>query len=419
MAKLAINGGKPAVPGGIKWRWPIYDGAEKKALMEVLKSGRWCSRMNPEGKVATVEKVFAELIGTKNCRAVSSGTTALELAIRACDISYGDEVIVPAVTFMATATAVITSGAVPIFVDIDPETYQISPEAIEAAITSRTRAILPVHYGGYPADMDRIMQIAKEHGLIVIEDCAEAHGTEWRGKKVGSLGDMGCFSFQMSKPLTCGEGGAITYSDETLNVDYFALTRKVKTSQGEKIYYLPSGNWRMSEFTAAILLAQLTRFEKQTEIKHKNAQYFGQELEKIGGLSPLKRDPRITRQGYFFYFIKYDSNEWNDVPRDQFMEALRAEGIACGLAHNEPLYKNPFFREIKRSYLTIDDVDYSEFYCPEAERIYQEEVIAMLHFFLLDKKNVDRILSALYKLRENVDELASLSKVSSLDPQTV
>lgn len=407
MAKLAINGGKQSNPGGLKRHWPIYDGAEKKALIEVLESGRWCSAMNPEGKVAQVEKVFAKSIGTKYCKAVSSGTTALELAIRACDISFGDEVIVPVVTFLATATSVITSGAVPVFADIDPETYQISPDAVEAAITERTRAILPVHYGGYPVDMDRIMEIAAKHDLFVIEDCAEAYGTEWRGKKVGSIGHLGCHSFQMGKPLTCGEGGALTYDDTAFDVEPYSIARTIEGSDSKKTYYLPTGNWRMSEFAGAVLLAQLSRIEEQTEIRHKNAEYFAQELEKIEGLSALKRDPRATKLGYFFYLLRYDSSKWNGIHRNLFMEALKAEGIACGTAHNDPLYQNPIFRDIKKSYLTVPEVDYASSHCPEAERIYETEVIATLNHVLMEKKSVDQFLGAIHKLRDNIDELKS------------
>ena len=407
MAKLAINGGKPVSPGGIKPGWPIYDSSEKKALIEVLESGRWCNRGNPDGKVAQAEKAFAEFVGTKYAKAVSSGTTALELALRACDISYGDEVIVPAVTFLATASSVITSGAVAIFVDIDPDTYQISPDAIEAEITERTRAILPVHYGGYPADMDRIMEIARKHGLFVIEDCAEAHGTQWREKSVGTFGNFGCFSFQMAKTLTCGEGGAITYNNTTLEINCFSLSRKPENSNGEAVHYLPAGNWRMSEFAGAILLTQLSRLEKQIEARQKNAEYFTQELLKIEGLSSLKKDTRITRIGYFFMLSKYDASRWNDIPRDRFIEALKAEGVQCGTAHNDPQYLNPLFQQIKSAYLTVPGTDYSTVHCPEAERIYETEVVAMPNYVLMKKENVDIVLSAIHKLRNNIDELKS------------
>jgi len=405
--KLAINGGKPAISGGIKRHWPIYDNTEKKALIEVLESGRWCNRGNPDGKVAQAEKAFANFVGTKYAKVVSSGTTALELALRSCDISYGDEVIVPAVTFLATASSVITSGAVPIFVDIDPDTYQISPDAIEAAITERTKAILPVHYGGYPADMDRIMEIARKHELLVIEDCAEAHGTKWREKSVGTFGDFGCFSFQMAKTLTCGEGGAITYNDETFDINCFLLSRQPENSNGETTHFLPAGNWRMSEFAGAILLAQLSRLEKQVEARHENAEYFTQELQEIEGLSSLKRDPRITRIGYFFLLSKYDASRWNDIPRDRFIEALKAEGVQCGTAHNDPQYLNPLFQQIKSAYLTVPGTDYSTVHCPEAERIYETEVVAMPNYTLMTKENVDNVLSAIQKLWDNIDELES------------
>lgn len=407
MATLAINGGKPVSPGGIKPNWPIYDKTEKKALIEVLESGRWCNRANPDGKVAQAEKAFAKFVGTKYAKVVSSGTTALELALRSCDISYGDEVIVPAVTFLATASSVITSGAVPIFVDIDPETYQISPDAIEEAITERTRAILPVHYGGYPADMDRIMEIARKHELLVIEDCAEAHGTEWREKSVGTFGNFGCFSFQMAKTLTCGEGGAITYNDGTIDINCFSLSRMPENSNGEATYYLPAGNWRMSEFAGAILLSQLSRLEKQIEARQKNAEYFIQELQKIEGLSSLKKDARITRIGYFFILSKYNASKWNDIPRDRFIEALKAEGVQCGTAHNDPQYLNPLFQKIKSAYLTVPGADYSTVHCPEAERIYEMEVVAMPNYVLMKKENVDIVLSAIHKLRDNIAELKS------------
>ena len=406
MAKLAINGGEPVIKEGLKTHWPIYDDTEKKALIEVLESGRWCS-MGGGGKVAQFEKKFAKYIGTKYAMAVPTGTDALELAFKAIGIEPGDEVIVPAVTFIASASAVVLANGVPIFVDVDPETYQISPEAVEAAITDRTRAIEPVHYGGYPADMDRIMEIAEKHDLFVIEDAAEAHGSEWRGKRVGSFGDMGCFSFQMGKPLTCGEGGGVTYSDEDLAISCYSYARFGRKPGGEKYkHYIPAGNFRMSEFLGAILLAQLSRLEEQTEIRYENGEYFASELEKIEGISALKRDPRVTKRGYYFYFLRYDSSKWNKLHRNKFMEALGAEGVGCGTAHNDPLYQNPAFQNIKKSLLHGNEVDYSKVHCPEAERIYSSEVIAMGKNFLMERGNIDKILAAIYKLRENIDELS-------------
>lgn len=407
MSKLAIKGGNPVAPNGLKTTWPIFDEKEKEGLIEVLESGEWCSLGQSEGKVAQFEKGFAKFIGTKYAMAAPTGTDALELAFRTCGIEAGDEVIVPAVTFIASASAVVLATGVPIFVDVDPETYQISPEAVEAAITDRTKAIEPVHYGGYPADMDRIMEIAKRHNLFVIEDAAEAHGSEWRGKKVGSLGDMGCFSFQMGKPLTCGEGGGVTYNSEDLAMSCYSYAHFGKKPGGEKYeHYIPAGNFRMSEFLGAILLAQLSRLEEQTEIRYENGEYFAQELEKIDGISALKRDSRVTKRGYYFYFLRYDSSQWNNIHRDKFMEALKAEGILCHTAHNQPLYRNPAFRDIKKSLLYGNEVDYSKVHCPEAERIYESEVIAMGKDFLTEKENVDLIIEAIKKIRKNISELS-------------
>ena len=211
------------------------------------------------------------------------------------------------------------------------------------------------------------MEIAEKHGLLVVEDCAEAHGSEWRGQKVGSFGAVGCFSFQMGKPLTCGEGGAVTYSDEELALQCYSWARLGRRPGGEPYeHHIPAGNFRMSEFLGAILLSQLDRLEEQTRLRHENGEYLSRELEKIEGISALKRDPRVTRRGYYFYFLRYDSSKWNHVRRDRFMAALKAEGFPCGTAHNSPLYQNPAFRNIKKSLLHRSAVDYSAMCCPRS-----------------------------------------------------
>ena len=419
MAQLAIKGGKALLPHGLKTRWPIFDDADKTALIEALESGKWCSAgwyfEEPyESKVAQFEREFARWNGSKYAITATNGTAALVLALKAAGIEAGDEVIVPAVTFIASATAVILANAVPIFVDIEPETYQISPQATQEAITERTKAIMPVHYGGYPADMDRIMEISERHGLLVIEDAAEAHGSEWRGKSVGSIGHLGCFSFQLGKPLTCGEGGAILTDDEDLRLKCYSYGDLGRMPGGGKYkHYLPAGNFRMTEFQGALLLVQLSRLEAQTEIRHENGEYFARELEKIEGISALKRDPRVTKRGYYFYFLRYDSSKWNNIHRDEFMRALSAEGVPCGTAHNEPLYKTPFFQEMSfgktgcpiRCSFYGKEIDYSEVKCPVAERIYDSEVIALGKDFLMERGNVHRILEVICKIKENVDEL--------------
>jgi len=419
VAQLAIKGGKPVISDGLEMKWPIFDDTDRNALIEVLESGKWCSfggyfKEPLKSKVAQFEKEFAKWNGTKYGIATTNGTAALVLSLKAGGIEAGDEVIVPAVTFIASATAVILANAIPIFVDIDPETYQISPEAIEAAITNKTKAIMPVHYGGYPADMDRIMEIAKKHNLLVIEDAAEAHGSEWRGKRVGSIGDMGCFSFQMGKPLTCGEGGIILVNDKDLKNKCYSYGDLGRIPGGAKYkHYIPAGNNRMTEFQGALLLVQLSRLDKQTEIRYENGEYFAKELEKIEGISALKRDHRVTKRSYYFYFLRYDPSKWDNIPRDRFMKALSAEGVPCGTAHNQPLYKNPLFKEMAfgRTGCPIscpfygEKIDYSKVSCPVSERVYESEVIALGKDFLMEKKNIDRILEAIHKIRKNIEEL--------------
>lgn len=410
MAHLAIHGGSQAVPGGLTQApWPVTGEAERQGLLEVLDSGQWC--LPAEGKVVQFQEAFARYIGTRYATACHTGTDALELAFRSCDIDPGDEVIVPAVTFLASASAVVLAGGVAVFADIDPETYQISPEAVEAAITPRTVAIEPVHYSGYAADMDRILDIARRHHLFVVEDCAEAHGTEWRGRRVGSLGDMGCFSFQMGKTLTCGEGGAVTYSDEKLAMSCYACARFGQRPGGERYeHHLPAGNHRMSEFLGAILLPQLARLQEQTEIRHQIGARLDAELARLEGVAPLRQDARITKRAYYFYLLRYDASRWNGVHRDQFMAALRAEGVTCGTAHNDPVYLYPAYQDIKRSLLHGNPMDYRGVCCPEAERVYRTEVVAMGNRFMMDPQNVDRIVGAIGKLRDNLDELGRVAR---------
>jgi len=419
MANLAIKGGKPTIPGGLKMKWPVFDEADKEALVEVLESGKWCSggwyfKEPYESKVARFEREFALWNGAKYAITAVNGTAALVLALKAAGIEAGDEVIVPAVTFIASATSVILANAVPIFVDIQADTYQISPKAVEAAITERTKAIMPVHYGGYPADMDRIMEIAKRHGLVIVEDAAEAHGSEWKGKKVGSIGDLGCFSFQLGKPLTCGEGGAVLTDDDDLKLKCYSYGDLGRMPGGGKYeHYIPAGNQRLTEFQGALLLVQLSRLGVQTETRYANGEYFASELEKIEGISALKRDPRVTKRGYYFYFLRYDPSKWENVSRDTFMRALSAEGVPCSTAHNQPLYKNPLFQNMAFGKTGCPvlcphhgkQIDYSSVRCPTAERVYSSEVVALSKDVLMEREDVDRILQAIHKIKQNVHEL--------------
>ena len=397
MGKLALNGGEPVVKRTLGKRWPIFDEKEEKALLEVLRSGEW----NRRDKVDEVGAAFAAYQDAKYGVPLANGTVALQCALKAAGVNAGDEVIVPALTFVATATSVVLVNAVPVMVDIDPLTYNISPEAIEAAITPKTRAIIPVHNGGYPADMDAIMEIADKHDLWVIEDCAHAHGSQWRGKGVGSIGHLGTFSFQIGKTLTCGEGGMVLTNDETL---------------AENAARFANLNMRMTNLQAVLLQCQLERFDAQVETRERNTAHLVAGMKGIKGIDPIPRDGRVTRWCFYYWDFRYIPDEFDGVPRSRFLEGLGAEGVPCGVgAHGQPIYREgpfadmAFFDQLgsaRQGSLYEGEIDYSEVYCPNAERVYAEEVCSFSHaMFLGDIDDMEHILEAFRKLRENTNEL--------------
>ncbi len=410
-----MKGGEPVAPDGLDAEWPVFDDSDKRSVLSALESGSWCSlEHGPDSMNGKFEKAFSDYLGSTYGITVDNGTDALALALIAAGVEAGDEVIVPAVTFVATATAVVQVNGRPVFCDIDPETYQIDPKEVEKLINDETKAVVPVHYGGYPADMDELMEIGDENDIMIIEDAAEAHGSEWRGQRVGSIGDLGTFSFQQGKPLACGEGGFIATDDKDLATKCVSYANFGRIA-GEPVYqhHWMGSNMRMTEFQAALLLSQFERLPEQTEARHANGEYLASELERIDGISALKRDPRITKRGYYFYLMRYDASGFGGVPRDLFIEALKAEGIRAGMAHNQPIYRNPLFRDMafgSRGCPILcphhrEPVDYSKVHCPVAERIYNEEVIAMGKDFLMKRSNVDLVLEAIRKIRDNSHEL--------------
>jgi dTDP-4-amino-4,6-dideoxygalactose transaminase len=335
---MTVTRGKLAIEGGTAVRtapwpsWPVWDETEERALLEVLHSGQW--GMISGGKVREFEETWARFQGAKHCVCVVNGTAALEVALRALGVGPGDEVIVPPYTFVATPSAAILVGALPIFADIDPETYELDPAAVEAAITPRTKAIVPVHIGGCPPDMDGILGLAKQHDLKVLED-AQAHGAEWRGHRVGALGNVGTFSFQASKNLNAGEGGAIVTNDEELYQRIWSLHNVGRVlspewrTSGWYQHEILGFNYRLTEFQAALLLAQFSRIEEQTARREKGARFLDQELAQIPGIRPQRRDLRVTTHAHHIYIFRYDSSAFGGRPREEFLRALRAEGVPC------------------------------------------------------------------------------------------
>jgi dTDP-4-amino-4,6-dideoxygalactose transaminase len=412
MHQLAIHGGPKAAESLRLPQWPTVEEEDKGAVLEVLESRQWC-RAYPGSRAEAFERAFADYHGAQYGIAVSNGTAALELALLACGIEPGDEVLVPAVTFIASASAVVTSiGAVPVFVEIDPQTASISPDCVEEAISERTKGVVAVHYGGYPVDLDRLLPVVADHDLTLIEDCAHAQGTEWRGRRVGTFGDMGAFSFQESKAFTAGEGGIVLTNDEEIAERAQLLHNIGRTTdlRGYEHQVLAS-NYRLSELQAALLLPQLRRFqERQVGLKHENGELLAQGLRAIGGIEPLPRDERITQRGYYFFVMRYDREQFGGVHRDRFVEALRAEGVPCGTGYNIPLYRQPAFRRERIEPLLPECSkpwpDYEAMYLPIAEHFCAEEQVTLPHEVLLaERSGIRLILDAIAKIKENAREL--------------
>lgn len=424
MAQLAINGGARAVEAPLGKRWPIWGDAERRALDGVLESGNWWrgAYADPaESQVGQFEAAFARFQDARYGVAVTNGTTALECAYKAAGVEAGDEVIVPAITFIATATAVLQVGAVPVFADVDPRTYTMDPAAVEAAITSRTRCIAPVDYGGMPSDYDALIAIGKRHQIPIVADCAHAHGSQWKGVGVGALTELGTFSFQAFKQLTTGEGGMVLTNDERLAERAYSY-HHIGRIKGRPFYehHVPASNLRMTEWQGAIGLAQLARLPEQTATREHNANRLAaglSQLEREGvGVAPLFRDPRVTRWGFYMWHCKFLPERWDGVRRDDFLRALRAEGVPCSTGHTQPLYKNPLFLDPAHAYgrtgFPVADprlgasIDYAKVVCPETERIHTTEAVQLGHaLFLGPESDMDRLLEAITKLWTHRREL--------------
>lgn len=400
-ARLAINGGEPVRTEPFP-AWPVWDESDVQAISETLRSSKWGIGGT---KTEEFEKAFAAFQQARYAVTCVNGTAALEIALRAIGLEPGDEVIVPAYTFIATASACLMVNAVPVFVDIEPDTYLIDPRQVEQAITERTRAVIPVHVAGCPADMDAIMQIARRHGLRVIEDCAQAHGAEWNGRRVGAIGDVGTFSFQSSKNLNAGEGGCCVTDDERLYRRCWSLKNVGRSPDGEWYDHPILGwNYRMTQFQAALLLNQLRRVEAQAALRTQNARQLTERLSKIEGIRPLKVDARVTRHAYHLYVFRYDASAFNGLPREEFVKALNAEGITCSEGYR-PLYREAAFRtpDVYRAALALASrpIDYDAVHCPVTERVCREEAVWLYQAWLLGgQKEIDDIVNAIVKIKE-------------------
>lgn len=402
-ATPAVLGGAPLV--NAPWpKWPIWNKeTDEPLVLEALRSGVW-SRAE---KVTLFEKKWAELIGAKRALTTVNGTNALITAVAQSDIGGGDEVILPPYTFIATLTAILNAGAMPVFADVNPDTFLIDPEAIKKKITPRTRAILPVHICGLPADMGSIMQIAKQHNLVVIEDACQAWLAEINNKKVGTFGHAGCFSFQNSKNLPIGEGGAIVSDDDVFMdrcVSYHNLGLPYGTASAR-----PGSKLRLTEYQAAIGMVQMERLLPQTATRNENANYLRQQMKQIKGIVPHTLNAGVTKAAYHLFPFRYDKRYFADLSRAQFIKALQAEGIPCSGGYT-PLNAvenlgNTFETKNYKKMYAAADLSYERFKennrCPKNETLCQEAVWLPQNVLLANRGGMDMIISAIQKIQKS------------------
>jgi dTDP-4-amino-4,6-dideoxygalactose transaminase len=405
---LALFGGKPIRKRAFT-QWPIFGKDEEKRLLRALRTGKW-GRLHGD-EVAQFEKRFAAMHSCKHAIAVCNGTVSLRIALLAAGIQADDEVIIPPYTFVSTATAVIEANAIPVFADIDLETFNLDPAAVRRAITPRTRAIIPVHFAGQIADIRALNEIAREHKLIVIEDAAHAHAARYENRPAGSLGHFGSFSFQSSKNLTSGEGGLIT----TDNDEFAAACRSIHSCgrvEGGVWYehHRIAGNYRLTEFQGAILNAQLNRLEKQTETRDQNGQRLAARLAKIPGLHPQKRPPEITRHSYHLFMMRLDPLEFG-APRSAVLKALQAEGIPCSGGYGYSLTQQPLFKnKAFGPYLpkSRDKLNFAKAAVPNSDLLCREQCIWLEQSLFLGRaSDIDDIARAFEKIHANREALNS------------
>jgi dTDP-4-amino-4,6-dideoxygalactose transaminase len=409
MSGLALLGGRKAKTKAFPL-WPQYDENERRALLEVLESRVWWR--TPGTKTLEFENAFAAYHGARHGIAVTNGTAALEVTMAALSIGQGDEVIVPDFTFVATASAVLFANALPVLVEVDRESYCLDPAAAEAAITPRTKAIIAVHMGGHPADLDRLQEIAKRHKLHLIEDSAHAHGSEWKGRKIGTFGTAATFSFQASKLITAGEGGIVISNDD-------AFERQARSVHdcgrmpGEWFYshFIYGSNYRLSEWQGAILKVQLGRLEEQTLRRHRNGRLLDKLFAQIPGITPQKCDSRCTRNGQYAFIFHVDGRQFDGISTENFIAALNAEGIPTQASY-PPLHELDCFRngEYRKRLSGVQATETHAFLqqpFTNTQRAAWETVWIPQFALLGDEEDMNEIATAIRKIQQNAADIAA------------
>jgi len=416
LSKLALFGGSKIREKPFP-KHPQITSMEKEAVLEVLNSGNISTFAASPGehflggkKIREFENNFANYLGIKFAVTFNSASSALHAAVAALGVKPEEEVIVPPYTFTSTATSVLMHNAIPVFSDVKNDTFCLDPQHLEEVSSDLTQAITPVHLFGHPCDMDEILKFAKKNDLKVIEDCAQAPGAEYKGKKVGTMGDCGIFSFQESKNMMTGEGGMLVTNNEDI-----ANAARMVRNHGEMI--LPSlkertyrseilgWGYRMTEMEAALGIVQLSKLDEMNSQRIELADYLTTKINEINGLNHTKND--FVKHVYYAYGIHYDEKKIG-IPRGKFCEALNAEGIPMWGGYVKPLYLNPLYLE-RRAYAFKHykgKAVYQKGICPVAESLYENElIVTMICRPPAVKEDMDDIVNAIKKIIENKDEL--------------
>jgi dTDP-4-amino-4,6-dideoxygalactose transaminase len=412
--KLAIFGGQP-VRSNKPWpEWPYTDQSVVDSVVKTTESGIWCRIQSTTGTVPTFEKAFAELMEAKYCVCVGSGTQALHTSVEALGLGPGDEIITSPYTDPGTVASILSARALPVLADLDPESFQLDPADVERRITENTRAIMPVHMMGQPADVDNLMAIARKHNLFVIEDACQTHLAKHRGKTLGTIGNLGCFSFQSSKTLACGEGGAIIGDDEEL-MDTCFTVQNHGTSRGGSTERI-GPKYRMNEFEAAILLGQLAGVKDRFALRNENANYLYSKLKGFPGVVPQKLYPGTDSGSFYLFSMSYKKEHFNNADRAAFLKAVNAEGIPLdgyikmGLHRekwvdtilNQKVYQTMYSPERLQKYR--DEID-----CPVCDQVCKDMLMIWASGPLLGTKDdMDDIINGIMKVYENRDQLKNV-----------
>lgn len=412
--------GKLAVMGGTRLRkkpftsWPQSSSKIEESLVNTAKSGNWYRFESGSKNVSTFEKKFAKFVGTKYCLATGSGTQSLHTALYAVGVEAGDEVLVTPQTYIASPQAIFLCNALPVFVDVDIDTFQMDPDKMEPLINENTKAVEPVHIAGMPCQIDKVMEIARKHNLKVVEDACQAPVAVLNNKAIGTFGDLSCYSFQSSKVLPCGEGGAIVGDDKNLMDLCYAfhnigIPRRNSSVKGSII----GPKYRMNEWEGAVLLSQIDTVKEQVDLRNKNAAYLTKRLDEIPGIVPQRLSKGVTKGTYYLYGFRYQKEYFNDAPKSKFLKALRAEGVSNSDMYFDRLNTKHFVEHTLNSkvFQMIYSKDRLEKYreqneCPVNDKLCEQGVWLWQQFLLGTKKDMDDIADAIIKIQENKEELA-------------